>query len=82
MKLSEFEQEVRRRIAALRVRYAVCKLMEKQAPGISAVEAAVERITASRTFARAGRADNLLRYVVERTAAGRPGRYQGVHHCG
>jgi TolB-like protein/Flp pilus assembly protein TadD len=45
--------------------------MEKQAPGISAVEAAVERITASRTFARAGRAANLLRYVVERTAAGR-----------
>ena len=47
--------------------------METRALGPESAEAALQRIAASRTFARAERATRLLRYVVETAVAGRAG---------
>ncbi len=47
--------------------------METGASAPESVEAALQRITASQTFARAARATGLLRYVVEKAAHGRAG---------
>src|SRR5436190_22661487 len=45
--------------------------MESQAPSADATLAALERVSSSETFAKAVRHRSLLRYLVEKTVAGR-----------